>query len=141
MLQEKKMEKKSQKIKNYTGSSKKFFCMMKDMADKTNLCTSDPRYQEMLSFMKETAWRDMKQKMEGHSESIWEEVSIVAASNKKNEKEQGKMKQQSSSSLAGKRCEDKQGNEAGNFLGLQNTRKGMRQPGKRRSPGGMKVRN
>ena len=74
--------------------------LMKDMADKTNLCTSDPRYQEMLSFMKEKARRDLKQKMEEDSEAIREEVSIVAESNKKNDKEQGKMKQQSSTSLA-----------------------------------------
>ena len=29
--------------------------MMKDLADKTNVCTSDPRYQEMLFFKREKA--------------------------------------------------------------------------------------
>ena len=59
----------------------------------------------------------MKQNMEEDSGAIQEEVSIVGESNKKNDEEQGKMKQQSSTSLAGKRCEDKQENEAGEFLG------------------------
>ena len=50
--------------------------MMKDMADKTNLCTSDPRYQEMLSFLKVNSRRDMKERMEEDSDAIREEVSI-----------------------------------------------------------------
>ena len=37
--------------------------LMKDMAGKPNLCTFDPRYEEMLSFMKEKARSDMKQEM------------------------------------------------------------------------------
>ena len=90
--------------------------MMKDMA-KTNLCTPDLRYQETLSFMQVKARRDMKQRMEEDSEAIWEDVSIVGESSKKNDEAQGKMKQQFSTSLAGKRCEDKQENDAGEFLG------------------------
>ena len=57
----------------------------------------------------------MKQKMKEYSEAIQEEVSNVGES-KKNDEGQVKMKQQSSTSLAGKRCEDKQENEAGEFL-------------------------
>ena len=56
----------------------------------------------MLSFMKEKAGRDMKQKMKEYSEAIQEEVSNVGES-KKNDEEQVKMKQQSSTSLAGKK--------------------------------------
>ena len=63
--------------------------MMKDMADKTHLCTSDPRYQEVLSFMKEKARRDVKQTMQEDSEAIQEKVSIVGESSKKNDEEQG----------------------------------------------------
>ena len=55
--------------------------------------------------------------MEEDSEAIREEVSTVGESSKKNDEAQGKMKQQSSTSLAGKRCGDKQENEAGEFLG------------------------
>ena len=62
-----------------------FLSLMRNMADITNLCTSDPRYQEMLSFMKEKARRDMQQKMEENSEAIREEVSIFGESNKKND--------------------------------------------------------
>ena len=60
----------------------------------------------------------MKQKMKEYSEAIQEEVSNVGES-KSNDEEQVKMKQQSSTSLAGKRCEFIS-------LGLQNVRKGMR---------------
>ena len=38
--------------------------MMRDLADKANVCTSDPRYQDMLSFMTEKARRDMKERTE-----------------------------------------------------------------------------
>ena len=68
--------------------------LMKDMADKTNMCTSDPRYQQIFSFMTVKARRDMKQRMEEGSEAIREEVSI-GGSSKKNDEAQGKMKQQS----------------------------------------------
>ena len=71
-----------------------------DMADKTNVCTSHPHYQEMLSYMTEKARRDMKKRMEEDSAAIREEVSIVAESNKKNDEEHERMKQQSSTSLA-----------------------------------------
>ena len=37
--------------------------LMKDMAGKPNLCRSEPRYEEMLSFMKEKAGHALKQKM------------------------------------------------------------------------------
>ena len=79
----------------------------------------------MLSFMKEKAVKDMKQKMKEYSEAIQEEVSNVGES-KKNDEEQVKMKQQSSTSLAGKRCEDKQENEGCEFLGTPKCKKGMR---------------
>ena len=36
---------------------------MKDMASKPNFSRSEPRYEEMLSFMKEKAGKAMKQKM------------------------------------------------------------------------------
>ena len=44
--------------------------IVKDLADKTNVCTSDPRYEEMLSFMKKKARRDLQQKMNEDSEDI-----------------------------------------------------------------------
>ena len=52
-----------------------------------------------------------------------EEVSVVGESSQKNDEEQGKRKQQSSISLAGKRCEDKQENEGGEFLGTPKCKK------------------
>ena len=93
--------------------------IMQDMADKTNLCSSDPRFQEMLSFMTEKTRRDMKQRMEEDFAAIREEVSTVGASSKKNDEAQEKMEQLSFTSLAGKRCEDKKKNEAGEFLGTK----------------------
>ena len=59
----------------------------------------------------------MKRRIEEDSEAISEEVSTVGESSKKNDEAQGKMKQQSSTSLAGKRCGDKQENESGEFFG------------------------
>ena len=73
------------------------------MIDKTDVCTSDPRYQEMLSFMTEKARRDMKQRMEEDSAAIREEVSIVGESSKKNGEAQGKMEQQPSTFAGGKK--------------------------------------
>ena len=42
--------------------------LMKDMASKPNLCRSEPRYEEMLSFMKEKAGKAIKQKMKEDSQ-------------------------------------------------------------------------
>ena len=50
---------------------------MTDMVGKSNLCRSDPRYEEMLSFMKEIAVKAMKQKMKEDSEAVQEEVSYA----------------------------------------------------------------
>ena len=80
------------------------------MADKTDVCTSDLRYQEMLSFMTEKARRDMKQRIAKDSAAIREEVPIVGESSKKNDEAPRKMVQQPSTLLAGTRCEDKTGN-------------------------------
>ena len=52
-----------------------------------------------------------------------EEVSIVGESSMKDDEEQVKMKQQSSTSLGGKRCEDKQENEGCEFLGTPRCKK------------------
>ena len=65
----------------------------------------------------------MKYKMKEDSEAMQEEVSNVGESNKKNDEAQGKTGQQPSTLLASKRCEDKEENEAGEFLGTQNARK------------------
>ena len=59
--------------------------MLKDLADKTNVCTSDPHYKELLSFMKEKARREMKQKMRENSEEIQEEVDWHPGLDNKNQ--------------------------------------------------------
>ena len=97
--------------------------LMKDMAGKPHLCGPEPRFEEMLSFMKENAGKAVKQKIQEDSEAMQEEVFNVGESSKKDEEDQGKMKQQSSTSLAGKRCEDKQENEGCEFFGLPKCQK------------------
>ena len=67
--------------------------LLKDMAGKPNLCRSEPRYEEMISFMKEIAGEAMKQNMKEDSEAMQEEVSNVGESSKQDEEDQGKMNQ------------------------------------------------
>ena len=73
--------------------------MLKDFADKPNVCMSDPRYQEMFSFMTEKARRDMKQRMEEESTASREEVFVASESNKKKDEAQENMGQPSSTLL------------------------------------------
>ena len=53
------------------------------MAGKSNLCRSEPRCEDMLSFMKEIAGKGMKQMMKEDSEVVQEEVSCAGESSKK----------------------------------------------------------
>ena len=96
--------------------------MMKDMADITNVCTSDPRYQEMLSFVTVKARRDMKERAEEESAASREEVSIVGESSKKNDEAQEKMEQQPSTLLSDKRSEDEKEVRRANSWELINPR-------------------
>ena len=70
--------------------------MLKDLADKPHVCMSDPRYQEMLSFMTEKARRDMKKRMEAESTASRAEVFVASESNKKKNEAQENMGQPSS---------------------------------------------
>ena len=97
--------------------------LMKDMASKPNLCRSEPRYEEMLSIMMEKAGKDTKQKMKEDSEAMHEEFSTAGQSSNMDEEDQGKMKQQSSTSSSGKRSEDRQENEDCEFLGPPKSKK------------------
>ena len=87
-----------------------FFSMMKELDDKTNVCTSDPRYQEMLSFVTEKARRNMKGRAEEELAASREEVSIVDESSKKNNEAQRNMEQQPSTLLSDKRSDRQKGN-------------------------------
>ena len=96
--------------------------MLKDLADKTHVCTSDPRYQEMLSFMTEKARRDTKKRMGEESTARREEVFVACESNKKKDEAQGNMGQQSATMLSDKRREDKREIEAGEVLGTHKSK-------------------
>ena len=63
--------------------------MMKDLADKANVCTSDPRYQDMLSFMTEKARRDMKERAVEDQQQAGKKFPLLAKAARRKTRHKG----------------------------------------------------
>ena len=77
----------------------------------------------------------MKQKMKEDSEAGQEEVSYEGESSKKDEEDQGKMKQHVTASLSGKRGEDRQENDNFEFFGPPRSKKKHEVTREKKKPG------
>ena len=108
--------------------------LVKDMAGKSNLSRSVPRYVEMLSFMKEIAVKALKQKMKEDAEVVQEEVPFAGESSKKGEEDHGERGNSLSLLLKVKRgVKTDREKKTRNSLDLQEVRRSMREPGKMRT--------
>ena len=119
--------------------------LMKDMADKSNVSRSEPRYEEMLSFIEGHCQESYGTKKQERFRSCTTGGLLRTREQYKVEEDHGKMEQLVSTLQSEKRGEDRQGKEDYEFCGPQRSKRRMRQAGRvkrriKRRPGKIRVK-